>query len=133
MLSAQQSLRIRFEDADPAGVIFYPRAIALAHNAVEDLIRTSTLGWDAWFASPKHAAPLRRAEAEFFLPMRPGEAVTTRASVEKIGTTSVTFRVDFIDAQSRLAATIRTTHVLVDKATGHAIPLGDDMRAAFSA
>ena len=133
MLTAQQHLTIRFGDADPAGVVFYPRAIALAHHAVEDLIRQSTLGWDAWFASPTHAAPLRRAEAEFFLPMHAGETVTTRASVEKIGTTSVTFRVDFIDAQDRLAATIRTTHVLIDKGTGRAIPLHEDMRAAFGA
>jgi acyl-CoA thioesterase FadM len=133
MLTAQQHLTIRFEDADPAGVIFYPRAITLAHNAVEDLIRHSTLGWDAWFGSPTHAAPLRRAEAEFFLPMRPGETVTTRAAVEKIGTTSVTFRVDFLDAQNRLAATISTTHVLVEKGTGRAVPLADNMRAAFQA
>ena len=70
MLSAQQSIIIRFEDADPAGVVFYPRAIALAHAAVEDLLRRSALGWDAWFASPHYAAPLRRAAADFFLPMK---------------------------------------------------------------
>ncbi len=133
MLTVQQQLTIRFEDADPAGVIFYPRAIALGHNAVEELIRQSTLGWDNWFASPTRAAPLRRAEAEFFLPMRPAESVTTRASVEKIGITSITFCVEFIDAQDRLAAVIRTTHVLIDKATSRAIPLGNDIRAAFSA
>ena len=70
MLSARQPITIRFEDADPAGVVFYPRAIALAHAAVEDLLRRSALGWGAWFASPHYAAPLRRADADFFLPMK---------------------------------------------------------------
>ena len=70
VLSARRTITIRFEEADPAGVVFYPRAIALAHAAVEDLLRRSALGWDAWFASPHYAAPLRRAAADFFLPMK---------------------------------------------------------------
>jgi acyl-CoA thioesterase FadM len=91
------------------------------------------VGWENWFASPKHAAPLRRAEAEFFLPLRPGEKVTTRAAVEKIGNTSVTFRVNFLNTEEHTAATVLTTHVLVDKATGRAVPLHDEIRSAFGA
>lgn len=124
---------LSFGDADPAGVIFYPRAFALAHQAVEDLVRQSSAGWDAWFASPMHAAPLRRAEAEFFLPMRPGEQIIIHAAVEKIGTTSVTFRIDFLNAAGQTAATIVTTHVLIDNTSGSAIPLPDDIRSAFGA
>jgi len=132
MRSHEESITIRFDDADPAGVVFYPRAIALAHSVVENLIRRSALGWHAWFASPTHAAPLRRAEADFFLPMRPAETFTARAAVEKLGNTSVTFLVEFTDATNRLAASIRTTHVLIDKATGRAIPLTNDIRTAFN-
>ena len=126
-------MHLSFGDADPAGVVFYPRALALAHQAVENLVRHSDVGWEFWFASPQHAAPLRRAEAEFFLPLRPGESVTARAAVEKIGKTSVTFRVDFFNAAGQTAATILTTHVLIDKTTGRAIPLHDHIRSAFSA
>ena len=122
---------IRFADADPAGVIFYPRAVALAHAAVEDLIRHSSLGWEAWFASPSHAAPLRHAEAEFFQPMRPGETFTSVAMVEKLGNTSVSFLVEFNDAQGRTAARIRTVHVLIDKTNGGCLPLTAAIRAAF--
>jgi len=132
MRSHEESITIRFDDADPAGVVFYPRAIALAHAVVENLIRRSPLGWNLWFASPTHAAPLRHAEADFFLPMRPAENFTARATVEKLGTTSVTFLVEFTDATNRLAASIRTTHVLIDKATGHAIPLTNDIRTTFN-
>lgn len=131
MLSAQQPIVIRFEDADPAGVVFYPRALALAHAAVENLIRTSRLGWDAWFASPRHAAPLRRAEADFLLPMRPAETFNIRTIVEKLGTTSVTFLVEFSDMNGRPAARIRTTHVLIDRNSGRPVPLPEPIRAAF--
>lgn len=132
MLTREQPLFIRFDDADPAGVIFYPRALALAHAAVEDLIRHSPLGWEAWFASQSHVAPLRHAEADFFRPMRPGETFSTFAAVEKIGATSVTFLVEFNDGQGRTAARIRTVHVLIDKSNGHTLPLTEEIRAAFS-
>lgn len=131
MLSLRQSVTIRFEDADPAGVVFYPRALALAHAAVEEMIRCSPLGWAAWFDSPDRAAPLRRAEADFFLPMKPGRAFGIRAEVEGAGRTSVTFLVEFLDGEERTAARIRTVHVLVDKTTGQPVPLTAEMRSAF--
>lgn len=132
MLSIQQPVIIRFEDADPAGVVFYPRAIALAHAVVEDLIRQSAIGWDAWFNSPTHAAPLRHAEADFFFPMKPGQHFVAKARVEKIGNTSVGFLVAFTDDADRVAAEVRTVHVLVEKATGQPLPLDDQMRRALS-
>ncbi len=131
MLAHEQPVTIRFEDADPAGVVFYPRAIALAHAVVEEMIRRSPLGWAAWFASPVHAAPLRRAEADFFQPMRPGETFTARASVEKLGKTSATILVQFVAANGEPAARIRTTHVLIDKATGKPLPLTPEIRRAL--
>ena len=133
MLSREEIIHLSFGDADPAGVVFYPRALTLAHTAVENLVRHSQVGWERWFASPTHAAPLRRAEAEFFLPLCPGEQITARASVERVGKTSVTFRVDFLNAEGQTAANILTTHVLVDKATGRAVPLLDEIRSAFGA
>lgn len=133
MFSVELPLTIRFEDADPAGVVFYPRALALAHGAVEELIRRSALGWDAWFASPQHAAPLRRAEADFFLPMKTGETFVARARVAEAGRASVTFAVEFLDRNGHPAASIRTVHVLVDKTSGQPVPLTAEMRQAFGA
>lgn len=132
MFSLDLPITIRFEDADPAGVVFYPRAIALAHSAVEELIRRSTLGWDTWFASATHAAPLRRAEADFFLPMKVGQSFVARASVEKMGATSVTFLVEFRNASGLAAAQVHTVHVIVDKSTGQPVHLTSAMQAAFA-
>lgn len=133
MLQSEITVPIRFSDADPAGLLFYPRALALAHDAVEAMIAGSALGRDDWFASPQHLAPLRRAEADFFHPLRPGDQVTLRSAVEKLGETSVTFRVDLLDPAGRTGVTIRTVHVLIDKATGRPAPLTPEMRRAFGA
>ncbi len=132
MLRFEKALLIRFDDADPAGVVFYPRAVALAHGVVEDMIRESSLGWDAWFASPAHAAPLRRAEADFFHPLRAGQMVAARARVAEIGETSVTFSVEFATEGGAVAARFRTVHVLIAKVTGRPVALTEAMRAAFA-
>jgi YbgC/YbaW family acyl-CoA thioester hydrolase len=133
MRSHQIAIAVGFGDADPAGVVFYPRAMAWAHAAIEELIRHSAVGWQAWFASPTRAWPVRRAEAEFLRPMKAGETFAATASVERLGTTSVTFRVDFREIAGGLAATVRTTHVGIDRATGRPVALGEDVRAALGA
>ena len=133
METGEEQIAVGFGDTDAAGVIFYPRALALAHSAVENFIRRSTLGWKAWFASAEHAGPIRRAEADFFLPIRVGETVMLRTAVEQVGETSVTFVVEFLDTSGRSAVRVRTVHVVIDKATGRPAPLTVEMRRAFGA
>lgn len=132
MLSHAQKTAVRFEDADPAGVIFYPRAFALAHAAVEEMIRRSSLGWGAWFASAEHAAPLRHAEAEFLRPLRAGEEVMARARVAEMGRTSVTFEVALENLRGETAARLRATHVLIRRDTGEPVELTPAIRSAFA-
>jgi YbgC/YbaW family acyl-CoA thioester hydrolase len=132
MAGRETQTTIRFDDADPAGVVFYPRAIALAHDAVEDMIRATSLEWHGWFAHPETAAPVRQAEADFFHPMRPGETFATHARVDRMGETSVHFVVEFADAQGAVAARVRTVHVFIDRSTGRPVPLTDEIRSALA-
>jgi len=127
----ETSVTIRFEDADPAGIVFYPRAIALAHGVVEDLIRTTEVGWHGWFENHGLAAPVRHAEADFLAPMRAGETLRARAWVEKLGETSGTFVVEFLGNEGETRARIRTVHVLVDRATGNPVPMTPEVRKAL--
>ena len=131
MLTYAKDIIVRFEDADPAGVIFYPRTLALAHSVVEEMIRHCGPGWHAWFASQTNAAPVRRAEVDFLLPMRAGEEFTARAAVSKLGASSVEFVVTFADARGKTAARISTVHVFIDKATRKPVPLTPAIRKAL--
>jgi len=127
----QTQKTLAFGDADAAGVVFYPRLLALAHEALEELIRQSPCGWDAWFVSARHAAPIRRAEADFFLPMRPGETFDVCAAVEETGGSSVIFTVDFLDRAGRQAARVRTVHVFIARPSGERIAVPDGIRSAL--
>ena len=128
MASFETNITIRFEDADPAGIVFYPRAIALAHGVIEDLIRQTELGWHGWFENHGLAAPVRHAEADFFAPMRAGETLRARAWVEKLGETSGTFLVEFRGSEGEMRARIRTVHVLVDRNTKQPLALTPEVR-----
>lgn len=130
MRSHEAKATVRFGDCDPAGVIFYPRAFELAHAAVEDFIRAA-YAWDLWFASSRHAFPIRTAQADFLAPMTPGEGYRVMVAVEKIGTTSVAFAVEFADASGRATARVRTVHVALDRATGQATAIPREIRAVL--
>lgn len=132
MAAYHATVTVRFEDADPAGIVFYPRAIALAHGVVEDLIRQTALGWQGWFGDEKLAAPVRHAEADFFAPMRAGETLDARAWVERVGETSGTFIVEFSGSGNEVRARIRTVHVLVNRATGKPMPMTPEIRGALA-
>ncbi len=128
MKNHEKSLTVRFGDCDPAGVIFYPRAFELAHAAVEEFVGAE-LGHKAWFASPKLAFPVRHAEADFHAPMKSGETFRVTVSVEEIGTTSVTFAVEFAGASAKPACRVRTVHVALDRKSGKATTLPPEIRA----
>lgn len=131
MPSYETEVTIRFEDADPAGVAFYPRLIALAHGAVEDLIRQTELGWHGWFENHGLAAPVRHTEADFLAPIRAGEVLGARVRVEKLGETSCTFVVELTGPEACLRARIGTVHVLVDRNTGQPTQLTPEIRGAL--
>ena len=131
MAAFETSVTIRFEDADPAGIVFYPRAIALAHGVVEDLIRQTELGWHGWFENHGLASPVRHAEADFHAPMRAGETLRARAWVEKLGETSGTFAVEFLGKEGETRARVRTVHVLVDRKTKQPVALTPEVRRAL--
>lgn len=131
MAAFETTVTIRFEDADPAGIVFYPRAIALAHGVIEDLIRETALGWHGWFENHGLAAPVRHAEADFLAPMRAGETLQARAWVDKLGDTSGTFVVEFSGRDGLVRARVRTVHVLLDRATQKPVTLTSEVREAL--
>lgn len=131
MAAYETSVTIRFEDADPAGIVFYPRAIALAHGVVEDLISQTALGWHGWFENHGLAAPVRHTEADFLAPMRAGEALRARAWVDRFGETSATFAVEFAGQDGETRARIRTVHVLVDRTSQKPVALSPEVREAL--
>jgi acyl-CoA thioesterase FadM len=106
--------RVHFDQADPAGILFFAKAFEMAHHLIEDFIDHIGLRWSDWFENPQSAAPIRRAEADYRGPLRAGHKYDLELSVTRLSETSVDFQVEFKSA-GEVLATVKTVHTFVDR------------------
>jgi len=89
--------RIGWSEVDLAGVMYYPKALHLAHETFEKV-------WPTIFGKPyRHIIeqmdigfPTVRVEAEWNSPLYLDDEITIQLSVENIGTSSVTWSCFFL-------------------------------------
>jgi acyl-CoA thioesterase FadM len=138
-------VRVRFQDVDAAGIVFFGRYFDYAHAAFEEWMRAAGLPIAELLRPPPRAArpaaaplapgdvglPLAHAAADFHAPARYDEELEVAVEVERLGETSVgfVFRIGAAGAGPR--ATVRTTHVCVDRAAFRPAAWPSEMRAAF--
>jgi 1,4-dihydroxy-2-naphthoyl-CoA hydrolase len=123
--------RILLNDVDAAGVVFYARIFAIAHEVYEEAMAASGLGLDSLIRAGRIGLPLVHADADFTSPLRHGDEVACAVACEKIGTKSFAMRVDFTvhgGAQPRAAATVRQIHACVDMDRLQSTPLPEAIR-----
>ena len=123
--------RIRFQDADPAGIVFFGHVLGFCHEAYEELLRAEGLPLEHLLADGKAGYPLRHAEVDFLSPMRIGMLVKFEVVVARVGTSS--FRVEFTlrDQAGVELARAATVHVTVDRVAMKPVPIPDNLRAAL--
>ncbi|MBA2479390.1 MAG: acyl-CoA thioesterase [Planctomycetes bacterium] len=127
--------RVLLNDVDAAGVVFYARIMAIAHECYEEAMAGSGLGLDALIRAGRIGLPLVHADADFSHPLRHGDQVACSVCCETIGTKSFTIRVDLtvLGAEPRAAATVRQIHACVDMDRLQSMPLPADLRAKLTA
>jgi 1,4-dihydroxy-2-naphthoyl-CoA hydrolase len=120
--------RIRFQDADPAGIAFFAHVLTFCHEAYEELLRVEGLPLEQFVASGA-GLPLRHAEVDFLAPLRVGMLIRISVAVSKLSERS--YRMEFVlrDEQGKELAKASTAHVAVDRAAMRAIAIPADLRA----
>jgi len=83
-LSNRQTVRIRWGDCDPAGIIFYPRYFEIFDNAIAALFeRALGITKHEMFSAYEFAGwPLVRTHARFLKPTRFGDDVEVETSIK---------------------------------------------------
>lgn len=126
-------LLVRFNHADSAGVMFYGNLYFLAHQVFEEFVTAAGFGWDEWFENPRWLVPIRRVEADYLKPKRPGRELEGRLWVEQIRETSFSFRVRFYDDTGDLSSDLKMVVVFTDRVTEKKIPIPPEVRARLEA
>ncbi len=132
------SLRVRFDDVDHVGIVYYPRFFHYFHLAFEELFIARLGGGAAAYRDlidkRRVGFPCVHAEADFKHPLRFGDLVEIELTAPHVGQKSITFRytASKVDHGGRvLAAEGRVTTAVLDMQAFRAIALPDDLRPMF--
>ncbi len=122
---------VLINDVDAAGVVFYARSIAIAHEAYEVAMATCGLPFARVVAGGRYALPVVHVEADYRRALRHGDALECRV---QCGATSRASYTILIALWSRGAEAIAVTqvHVQLDLASARAVRLDEEVSAALA-
>ncbi len=125
---------VRFAEVDAARLVFFAKYPEFVHDALEDLLSGLEGGYPALTGARDVGIPTVHLSIDFSAPLRYGDRARIEVTVERIGTTSVTFRHAVIrDGDGVLCADIRHTIVTARLSTLAPIAIPDDVRALLQA
>ncbi len=123
---------VRFGHCDPAGIIFYPQYLMLAHEVKEDWLRDGLdYPLEICIGRDRKGLPVRRLEVDFRAPSRFGEVLRWEVTVAHVGRTSVDCRYRALK-DAELRAEIRSVDVRTDLDSGLPEPWPDALRERLS-
>jgi 4-hydroxybenzoyl-CoA thioesterase len=132
------TLRVRFDDVDHVGIVYYPRFFHYFHLAFEELFIARLGGGAAAYRDlieNRHVGfPAVHSEADFKSPLRFGDMVEIELTAPHVGQKSITFHytASKVDGNEHtLAAEGRVTTAVLDMQTFRSMTLPDDLRPMF--
>ena len=124
---------VRFGDADPAGLVYYPVIFHYLHIAMEEFFAARCgISYQRLMADERIGFPTVNVQAEFFAPLVYGDQAEIEVFVSRVGRTSATFEYSVKRVGDRLLCA-RAAHVQVamNLDTRRAVPIPDKYRQAF--
>ena len=104
MLSHARTLTIEWGDCDPAGIVFYPRYLAMFNASTDAMLQAAGINASALFK--RHQAigwPMVDTHASFSLPTAYGDQVRICSSVVEVARTRFHIRHQLYAEDGRLA------------------------------
>jgi len=117
--SLEVSIRVRFGDTDPYGVVYFVSYFRYFHRGIEEFLRSRGLAPEKTFRNTEegYGLPIAGASCDFYRPVWYGAELRLFVFVEKIKPKALTFGFQFYPAQGRdLIAQGRATLVAIDRA-----------------
>jgi len=126
---------VRFGDADPAGLVYYPVIFHYFHVAMEEFFAARAgVSYARLMAEERLGFPAVKAETEFFAPLFYGDEADIEVAVARVGKSSVAFEYAARRASDAiLCARSRQVHAAMNLDTRRAVPVPEHLRRAFAA
>lgn len=123
--------RVRFEEVDAAGIVFFARFFNYAHEAMEHFFSDVEGGYSGLILTRKIGLPAVKVASEFSSPLRYGDVVDLQTSCTRIGGKSADLRY-VLSTGGRTSAVITHCVVTTDLRTMQSCPMPDDVRRVLS-
>jgi YbgC/YbaW family acyl-CoA thioester hydrolase len=126
-------LKIRFDDVDGAGIVYYPQFFHLCHKAFEDFFDdAASVSYPQLINERRRGFPTVAIQSDFSAPLRYGDIAMVKLEIEKIGRSSATFNYEIRRKQdSKLCFSARITKVYMDLESDSVLPIPDDIRSLW--
>ena len=125
--------KIRFDDVDGAGIVYYPRYLHLCHAAFEDFFDAAApFSYPDLIAKKRLGFPTVHLDADYRAPLEYGDMAVVTLGITKIGTSSVVSRYEIRRKRDTvLCFQASITTVLIDLDGKTPRPLTDELRRVF--
>ena len=125
--------KIRFDDVDGAGIVYYPQFFHICHAAFEDFFDTvAPISYPELVSVRRLGFPTVAIESKFSAPLSYGDHAVVQLAVKSIGNSSVCFHYEIRRKRdSVLCFEADITTVLVQLDSQKSQPLGDELRSIF--
>lgn len=123
--------KIRYSDSDAQGIVFNGNYLAYYDDTLTDVFEVAGLTTEAMHSEGYDVLTVH-AELDFTATARLGETLAFTAATERVGTTSITFRIESrVEGTERVTTTGRVVFVSVDRSTHQPVPVPTSMREAL--
>ncbi|HIA00713.1 MAG TPA: acyl-CoA thioesterase, partial [Myxococcales bacterium] len=84
--------KIRFDDVDGAGIVYYPQFFHLCHAAFEDFFDSAApVSYPELISKRRRGFPTVALQSQFIAPLTYGDIAIIQVAIRKIGRASVVF------------------------------------------
>ncbi len=127
-------LKIRFDDVDGAGIVYYPQFFHLCHKAFEDFFDdAANISYPQLINDKRRGFPTVAIHSEFTAPLRYGDIAMVTLAVNKIGNSSVMFDYQIRRKHdSKICFSAQITKVFMDLDSNCVLPIPEDMRTLLN-
>ncbi|MBI2649034.1 MAG: acyl-CoA thioesterase [Thaumarchaeota archaeon] len=124
----ESRLRVRFEETDMMGVVYYAKFFVWMEVGRIGLLRDIDVPYKEWERRGFHI-PVVQAHADYKTSARLDEEILVKTRVASLGRTSIKFENETYKLpEMKLLCTGHTVHSLIDSSE-KAVPIPDDLRA----
>lgn len=121
--------KVRLQDTDATGVLYFPVQLKMALEAFEDFLIHHQMPLSKILDSP-YLMPVVHAEADYLAPVMVGDELDIHVQVEAVGTKSITLFFKFFEIKKKIeVGTAKVVHVTVDRMSRQSVPIPDALRS----